>query len=443
MYKKVIEKLDKFGLTWFLVVGMAVFVFLFWLPDNPELAKRSFGVLFSLLPLVLPFFLISLWEETWMEYIRLNRYLKTDHTLLEVKLPDEVTQTPYAMELVLRALYQSGEVDTPIHTHIRGNTRAWFSLEIASMEGNVRFYVWTRSRYRELVEAQLYAHYPAVQVYEVTDYTLSVPFDLTKMDIWGVEFTLQKADPYPITTYVEMGLDKLDTKEEYKHDPINSIVEFFGSMKKGEYAWMQLVVRGHTYPTLRAKEYMHKAAMIDKWAEYEISKIASKTADVKGVQGKPVINYSRLTKGEQQDIAAMQQKMEKQLFDVGLRMAYLCKTENCDISRRAGFPSVMRTWEHGSEGRGLNGFKPIFVIGPFDYPWQDFREIRRRALKRRLYEGFVFRQYFFPPFAHRSGMVLNLEEIASVYHYPGRVAKTPTLERMLSKRSDAPSNLPT
>ena len=199
-----------------------------------------------------------------------------------------------------------------------------------------------------------------------------------------------------------------------------------------------MVFRGHTYPSLYAKERMGHEAMIDKWAAFEIAKVAKKTEDEKGK-----INYQRLTKGEQQDIAAMQQKMEKQLFDVGVRLAYLCKTEACNTSRRAGFPSVMRTWEHGSEGRGLNGFKPIFVIGPFDYPWQDFREIRRKRLKWRLYEGFVLRQYFFPPFAHRPPMVLNLEEMASVYHYPGRVAKTPTLERMLSKRADAPSNLPT
>ncbi len=442
--KKIVDITNKYALTWYLVHGFALFFFVVWIPSHPELARATLAMLISVLPLLLPFFLWSLWWHTWTEYVRLDKYHNTEHSLLEIRIPEEISQTPYAMELVLRALYQTGEVDTPIETLWKGNTRPWFSLEIVSHEGNVRFYVWTRTRYKDLVESQFYAHYPSVQVYEVPDYTLKIPFDLDKYDFWGVEQRYQKPDPYPLTTYVEMGLDKPDLKEEYRYDPMNSIVEFFGSMQKGEHAWMQIICRGHRYltgydahPAMYSHDATGKWLEIGEWAKHEVDKIAETTVDEKGK-----INYQRLTKGEQEDIAAIQRKLEKQAYDVGIRMVYVCEKNSCNSTRRTGFPSVLRTFEHGSEGRGLNGVRPIFVIGPFDYPWQDFRNFRRNRKKANLYEKYALRQYFFAPFMDRYPMVMNSEEIASIYHLPGQMTRTPTLERMLSKRSEAPSNLP-
>jgi hypothetical protein len=39
-------------------------------------------------------------------------------------------------------------------------------------------------------------------------------------------------------------------------------------------------------------------------------------------------------------------------------------------------------------------------------------------------------------------MILNTEELATIFHFPGQVAGTPTLERVPSKKAEAPSNLP-
>lgn len=444
LFSKTVSKLDKYALTWYLVLLGTIYIFIIWFPAHPELTRRAYGIFFALLPLSLPVLIFLLWSYSWMCYVRLKKYAATKYTVLEVRLPEEITQGIYSMELVLRALYQTGEVDTPIHTHFKGQTRPWFSLELASHEGNVRFYIWTRTAYKDLVESQLYAHYPTVQVHEVQDYTLSIPFDLDKYDYWGVEQKLQKPDPYPITTYVEMGLDKPDLKDEFKNDPMNSIIEFFGSMKKGEHAWMQVIFRGHKgdgydgWKAPRSKMYTGKNLTIDEWAKVEIDNIADKTKDENGK-----INFMRLTKGEQADIAAIQEKLEKQDFDVCIRMSYICEKNYCNNTRKAGFPSAMRSFEHGSEGRGLNGLAPMFIIGPFDYPWQDFRNIRRNILKERMYHDYVLRQSFFSPFRWHPYIVLNSEEVATIYHFPGRVSVTPTLERMLSKRANAPSNLPT
>ena len=45
-------------------------------------------------------------------------------------------------------------------------------------------------------------------------------------------------------------------------------------------------------------------------------------------------------------------------------------------------------------------------------------------------------------YAHHETFVLNVEELASLWHFPGQILKVPTLERIESKESSPPPNLP-
>jgi len=38
--------------------------------------------------------------------------------------------------------------------------------------------------------------------------------------------------------------------------------------------------------------------------------------------------------------------------------------------------------------------------------------------------------------------ILTTEELATIYHFPGSVSTTPNLNRVPSKKAEAPSNLP-
>jgi hypothetical protein len=38
--------------------------------------------------------------------------------------------------------------------------------------------------------------------------------------------------------------------------------------------------------------------------------------------------------------------------------------------------------------------------------------------------------------------VLNTEELATMFHFPGGVAATPTFNRIESRKAEAPTNLP-
>ncbi len=419
----------------FLTIGFLLFV---WLPGNPAEAVLISSFFFALMPFVLAVLLWKMWWNTWLEYRSQENYWSTDYCLVEIRLPEDVTKTPFAAELVIRSLYDVGEVDTQFDIWLKGKSKPWYSLEIVSTEGVVRFYIWMRRKYKTLIESQLYAHYPNVQVVEVPDYTLKVPFDPAIIDLWGIEQKLQKPDPYPITTYIEMKMDKAEVEEEFKHDPLVSILEFFGTMKEGEHAWLQIILRAHTdCPWAEEDPDIRHALKLEDWVQYEVDKITARVTDEKGK-----VNAMALTEGEKLAIAAMQMKLNKQVFDVGIRALHIGHKDKLEPNKRSGFPTTFRAFEHGSEGRGLNGFKPIFVIGPFFYAWQDFMGMRKAALKRKLYEAYVQRQYFYAPHKHRH-IALNVEELASIFHLPGKVARTPTLHRMTSRRGEAPANLPT
>jgi hypothetical protein len=45
-------------------------------------------------------------------------------------------------------------------------------------------------------------------------------------------------------------------------------------------------------------------------------------------------------------------------------------------------------------------------------------------------------------YAHHQTYVLNVEELATIWHFPGQILKVPTLERIESKEASPPTNLP-
>ena len=173
-------------------------------------------------------------------------------------MPKELTKSPAAMELFLTGLHQAGREGTWYAKYWEGKTRPWFSLEMISIEGAVKFLIWTEEDFKNIIQAQLYSQYPTVEIYEVPDYTENVFFDDNKtLSLWGCYFKLTEADPYPIKTYVDYGLEK-DIKEEYKIDPITPTIEFLGSIGRGEMAWFQILIRAHK------KEQIKKGTLFEK-----------------------------------------------------------------------------------------------------------------------------------------------------------------------------------
>lgn len=374
--------------------------------------------------------LISIWlaQKLWLEYVRMEFIKKNfEFVLLEVKLPRVISKTPMAMELVLQALHQSGTGNW-YERWWKGKVKPWFSLEIVSNEGKVKFFIRTPSRFKKLIESHIYAQYPDVEIVEVQDYVSLAPYihEKEEWSLWGCEFALTKADPYPIKTYVDYGLDSALMKEEQKSDPITSTIEFMGSVGRGQQIWMQILVQatGNRFKTS------------GKWFEHHDWKDEGKTL-IKELQEKYAgESGTKATKRQGELINAIERSLSKLGFDCGIRTLYISKKEFFDPSNIAGIIGSLR--QYGSQD--LNGFKPGFTTG-FDYPWQDWNGYRENKQKHKIYDAYVRRSYFYPPYKKKP-FVLNTEELATIYHFPGGVAETPTFTRIESRRGEPPANLP-
>ena len=95
---------------------------------------------------------------------------------------------------------------------------------------------------------------------------------------------------------------------------------------------------------------------------------------------------------------------------------------------------------------GYNGFSNAGWHLAFKGAWYDWWKTDQGKLAMMVMEEYKLRRFFFSPYVgkwfYSKPFILNSEELATIYHLPGAVAGTPTFERVPSRKSEAPSNLP-
>jgi hypothetical protein len=379
--------------------------------------------------------------------------------VLEIQLPRIMTKTPLAMELFLtNALYHMSNKDG-WETYWQGAVAFWYSLELVSIDGQVHFFIRVPSRIKKLVETQLYAQFPQVRVFEVPDYTEVIPKYTTdgSWHLWGCEFKLEKHDAWPIKTYKDFGLDKASDKEELKTDPMSGVLEFLGSLDRGEQLWLQIIIRQskktyHTHGTLfghhdfytESNNYMTELMM--PYTRYQSSEGPL-----------PLAKEEKTPAALKEEFDAAFAKQAQLVFDTGIRLIVLAdKTkvsqDTFNNTRRAA-RLIFRQYANPASNyfERFNGTQ----VGS---AWGDPFGKRTERLKHYMLTYYKLRTLFFPPLLRAkesSGLlsyffkanapqysVLSTEELATIYHFPGMVSETPSYQRVESKTSKPPANLP-
>ncbi len=392
----------------------------------------------------------------WLSYVQTTFLRSIKWVLLEIKPPKDVFKSPAAMELVLNSLYQTGGTGTWFDKYWKGNLRNYFSVEIASLEGKIHFYIRTAEKFRKIIESQVYAQYPQAEVFEAKDYAAEMP-DFTKnapIALWGCDFVLtQKEEIYPIKTYIEYGLDRAvgSLDEEQRIDPITPMLEFMGSVGIGENVWFQIILRAATNRfVVKNKDGVEEPGKAWTDRVKQVIKDFNENLKIKDGEGK-IVETRRATKGEQQVVEAIERNANKIGFDAAIRAIYITRSENFDANRIAGVTGMVR--QYGASD--YNGLKPSGATS-FDFPWQDLggnKIIKKKSdiLQDYKHRGFFYGSFEFDKpskyFTHpeKSGgtpFILSTEEIATMFHLPGRVAETPNFTRIESKKGEPPANLP-
>lgn len=388
--------------------------------------------------LVVAILLIVLVRRLYIEYIQERFVNKLEWTLLNIRLPREVMRSPEAMELVLNSFHQGGGIGTWYNRLIKGAVLLWFSLEIVSIEGNIFFFIYVPKKFKDLIESQVYAQYDQAEISEVEDYVKRVPLYEPdgEWDVFGGEFVLTDPDPYPIKTYIDYGLDKsVGQKEEEKIDPLTLQLEYMGSIGPGEQVWTQIIVRkAHK----RFSDPGSRFGMKKRDWVGEGKDLTKKLLKDFGADDGERLDLNRMTAAQKFTFEAVERSINKLGFDCGLRVLYVAKKDVFDSSRLAGLFGMYRPF--GSTY--LNGFRPVGDSVPdVDYPWQDRSKKKRNRIKKQLHRSYIERGYYYPPY-EKKPFVLNTEELATLFHFPGKVLVAPGIKRVESRTAEPPSNLP-
>jgi len=423
-----------------------------------------YKIILGILPILGTMFLAYVAHAFWLHYVQANFISGIEWVLLEIVPPRDVLRSPKAMELfITNALYHLSN-KSGLEKYQLGAVWFWFSLEIASIDGQVHFYIRTPSRVKGLIETQMYAQYPQAQIKEVEDYTLAVDKITanSEYNLWGCEFKYTKPDAFPIKTYVDFGLDK-DPKEEYKVDPISPVIELFGSIGKGEQMWMQIVV------TPSKKEYPEHAGIFTKTHDWvkeaisELDKIAKPYTKIEHLPDGTILKSGRTPDAVRPLIDAINKKIAKVGFDTGIRICYVAKREIFNMSNRRNIRLIFRQYaapylnelvrlnNTQADTFSTNFFNSFFpatratVIRLADRMLLEYREREffHPPMRHKIHLPWPLSPYIFPNFFHHHINVMNTEELATLWHFPGQILKVPTLERIESKEASPPTNLPT
>ena len=397
---------------------------------------------------ILPPLLFLVFRHLWVEQVRDREFLASiKRILLEIIPPQNVEKSPKLMESFFNGLHGVQTTIPKSDFYMKGKVIEWFSLELVGDSGQIHFYIRCPEWDRGIVESNLYAQYPDVQIVEVEDYVKKVPLILPnkKWEVWGAEAKLTQPDPMPIRTY-----DKFQEDITGKMiDPLASILEVIGKLSPNQKVWFQILIN----PEPEGWEHNEGLKMIN-----ELTKRSNKPegiferlwADISDVFGNLIKALSgpvefatkeekkeeaplefRLTPGEKERLKALEENMNKNVYKTKISFVYIGKKENYDKGGVVG----------GFWG-GMKQFSDLYSngISIFDdsktYAWYFMMKSRLRYRQRRLVRRYVDRD----PTGHT--FYLSTTELATIFHMPDMSVMTPSLTRVESKLGGAPANLP-
>lgn len=407
------------------------------------MAIFGWAILAWLLVYILIFFWIKYKEEQYKK--------KWKWVLLAIDIPPENVQTPKAVEQMFAHL--TGAFDEPslAEKFRQGFDQETFSFEIISIEGYIQFLIRTESKYRDLVEVAIYAQYPDVDITEVEDYVDMVPnrFPNDEYDIKAEDYGLAENDAYPIRSYVEF--EHSISKDTVLKDPMGTFLESFTRIGVGEQMWFQIIVKpiSNSWKIKsieKIKELIGDSSAKKKggalvpltkegsksWEEI-FSQLFGSARSEGGGESKPdEPNQMRyLTPGQKIVIEKMEEKIAKIGFKTKMRGVYLARKEVFNSTKGI---NALRGAINQFNVPSANSLVPTYKASAF-YFFAKQRTITRKNL---LFNAYKKRK----PKTGGNMFVLNIEELATVWHFPMSHVKTPMVQKASLKTAEPPAGLP-
>ncbi len=300
------------------------------------------------------------------------------------------------------------------------------SFEIVSMDKKISFLINCPKQLQDLVEKQIQAQYPAAQIEEVLPPRVLVD----SRHLAAVELGLQKKYLFPIKTYKLM-----------ESDPLQALTNSLSKLGRLEGGAIQLVISpaalGWRNKVLRMAREIQKRKTLEAHTNLAsriihhtfegLGKLLSAAFSPSKKQPEGPSRFSsseeeerrfrQLTPMQQEAVKRLEEKASKGGFEVNLRIVI---SSSSSEQARSHLRNVLSSFMQYSQAP-LNGFRVRYLS-------------TARVLKDFVYRRFQARLY--------RKMILNTEELASVFHFPTKFTQTPNIKWLGSKRAPAPVNVP-
>ena len=336
------------------------------------------------------------------------RVLNVDSVLLMLEIPKDNDKKELAAEQLFASLH--GILRDASELKNSGGVQEHLSFEIASTGNQIRFFVWVPRILQSFVEGQIYSQYPSVQIYRMKEDYCDKRFDYPIS--YSSEITLTDNEALPIKTF-----------ESFEVDPLAGITGTLAKLNPsgGEEMWIQILTRPIAddwhkksdlwISNIKAGKSGFDLFHIDwKWF---LEVLAALWRPPEG--GTTSDGKVELSERDKTRIAKAEEKATKLGYQVKIRLAYVGDNE---MNAKLNMQALVGTFKQFNS-TNLNGFK--MTGATFD----------KTAL-----DAYKMRQFT------DDGFVLNISELASVYHLPHTNVETPNIVWASSKTAEPPAKLP-
>ena len=364
-------------------------------------------------------------------YLRIKRNKKSKkekedkREVLEIQLSRsddqkrDIQASSLSAENMFSALHGLLKSDPDLQEHI--------SLEmVASGERGIRFYVTAPSSVLKFVESQLYAQYPTANITVVPDYTPAINSSHTNYKVSSLVFS--KPNFYPIKSF-----------RDFETDPISSLSSSVSNLSRNEEVWLQILIKpiadkwqqeGFDYVNkVREGQDPGKTRSMFNIFFDTIKKEASeiftgvivgffrRPAEGVDVKGKYLTTTPKISAAKETELKSIENKLSRMGFEAVIRIVSAAPDESRVETNLRG---IIASFEEFS-GTNINS-----LIGKNE----DNKELALNAYKKREFDP-------------DRAIILNTEELATIYHFPLSHIDTPNISWVYSRKSEPPFNLPT
>ena len=373
------------------------------------------------------------------------------YILLAIDIPRGNEQSPKAVENMFTYLGGAHGTQSFFEKWFEGVYQKSFSFEIVSIDGYTQFIIRTPIEFRNLIESAVYSQYPDAEISEVEDYVNNVPHKVPdeEYDFWGTEFVQGASDVYPIKCYEEFEHQMGPSEMQFK-DPMASLMDLCGSLRKGEQFWFQMIIIPTGFEWIkRSEKEMNK--LLDRkpkvkddlfvqglgllgevsesiypiWGEVEPSKKKEEKAKT----------MMDLSPAEKEKVEAIQKKAAKLGFETKIRVIYMSRKE---VMNRAKVVSGFVGYIKQFMSLNLNNLKPeLKRVGTKVAYFNKKNRLNKK--KKTILSAYIDRS---DSVGAQTG-VFNIEELATLWHFPVEfMAKFSMLQKAPGRKADAPASLP-